>query len=47
VLELFKQGLVDLDQATSFGDIQIVWLGAEDLDGDRRADLAAIDAYEG
>ena len=27
VLELFKQGLVDLDQPRAFGDIQIVWLG--------------------
>ena len=43
VLELFKQGLVDLDQPGAFGDIEIVWLG----DGDAtRADLAAIDAYD-
>ena len=27
VLELFKKGLVDLDQARTFGDIRIVWLG--------------------
>ena len=47
VLELFKQGLVDLDQAAAFGDIQILWLGAEGMDDDHRADLAAIDVYEG
>ncbi len=47
VLELFKQGLVDLDQAAAFGDIQILWLGTEGMDDDRGADLAAIDVYEG
>jgi segregation and condensation protein A len=44
VLELFKQGLVDLDQPRSFGDIEIVWLAAPHL---RPADLAAIDVYDG
>ena len=29
VLELFKQGLVDLDQPHTFGDIEIVWLGRD------------------
>ena len=29
VLELFKKGLVDLDQARTFGDIRIVWLGED------------------
>ena len=43
VLELFKQGLVDVLQAGAFGEIQILWIGH---DGDL-ADLAAIDAYEG
>jgi segregation and condensation protein A len=47
VLELFKQGLIDIEQAGSFGDIQILWIGAEGMDDERRADLAAIDAYEG
>jgi segregation and condensation protein A len=43
VLELFKQGLVDVLQAGAFGEIQILWVGhAGEL-----ADLAAIDAYEG
>jgi segregation and condensation protein A len=43
ILELFKLGLVDLDQAVTFGDIQVVWVG-----GERGArDLAGIDAYDG
>jgi segregation and condensation protein A len=27
LLELYKQGLVDLDQATSFGELHVCWLG--------------------
>ncbi|HSL57824.1 MAG TPA: segregation/condensation protein A [Acidimicrobiales bacterium] len=44
VLELYKQGLVDLDQPRTFGDIDIVWLGHE---GHDHADLDAIDVYDG
>ncbi len=44
VLELFKQGLVDLRQASTFGEIEIVWLGT---DGHDHADLDAIDVYDG
>ena len=29
VLELFKQGLVDLEQAISFGELQVTWLGGD------------------
>jgi segregation and condensation protein A len=29
VLELYKEGMVDLDQATSFGELRITWLGGE------------------
>jgi len=43
VLELFKLGLVDLDQPRTFGDIEIVWLGRDD---DARS-LADVDAYDG
>ena len=50
LLELFKQGVVDLDQTERFGDIEVVWLGAEhgerDEDGEFAA-LAAIDDYDG
>lgn len=54
ILELFKQGCVDLDQAESFGDIEVVWIGASGLDADDLGaeplsvvDLSAVDAYEG
>jgi segregation and condensation protein A len=43
VLELYKQGLVDLDQPTSFGEIEIVWLAAPGTELD---DLR-VDVYEG
>ena len=44
VLELFKQGLVDLDQPGTFGDIQIVWLGRDRAELE---ELAPVDAYDG
>jgi len=44
VLELFKQGYVELDQPAAFGDIEILWLGSPAM---AVADLAAVDAYEG
>lgn len=50
VLELFKQGLVDLAQPTVFGDLTITWLGGELDDEDRSvfADISSrVDAYEG
>ena len=43
LLELFKQGAIELDQAVMFGDIEVRWIG---LDDDVEA-LIAIDAYEG
>jgi len=43
VLELFKQGALDLEQAASFGDISIVWLGVEN----NGPEVLTIDAYEG
>ena len=48
LLELFKQGLVDIDQPTNFGEIEIVWIGgrAAGLAADL-ADLDLIDAYDG
>ncbi len=45
VLELFKHGLVDLDQPRTFGDIEIVWVGEDGRDRAER--LAAVDAYDG
>ena len=46
VLELFKQGLVDLDQVTTFGDIDRRVARCADRRRRGRA-LAAIDVYEG
>jgi len=43
VLELFKQGLIDIDQTGAFGEIEITWLGHDT----HEADLAAIEVYDG
>jgi segregation and condensation protein A len=43
VLELYKRGLVDLDQAGTFGELQIAWVGPTDADA---ADLSTADMYE-
>jgi segregation and condensation protein A len=50
VLELYKQGFVELDQIRSFGDITITWLGPAAGEIDRSVwmrSLAGVDAYEG
>ena len=44
VLELFKQGFVDLDQAERFGEIEITWIAGSDAVD---ADTILVDAYEG
>ena len=44
VLELCKQGLVDLQQGERFGDIAIVWLGETGAAG---LDRELVDSYEG
>ena len=44
VLELFKNGWVELDQPTTFGELSISWTGTEDED---RADLTFVDVYDG
>ncbi|MGI9645472.1 MAG: segregation and condensation protein A [Ilumatobacteraceae bacterium] len=43
VLELFKQGAVEIDQPERFGDIEVVWSAGDDFEPD---DLL-IDTYEG
>ncbi len=42
LLELYKQGLVGLEQATTFGELRIVWTGRTDdgRDGDEEAEGA-------
>ncbi len=48
VLELFKQGVVDLEQATSFGELQVTWLGGDEgsslTDG---SDALLVGDYQG
>ena len=43
VLELFKRGLVDVSQASTFGRIAITWSGENEL----TEPLVGVDAYEG
>ncbi len=43
VLELFKQGVVEIDQSERFGDIQIEWSAGADVD----SDMILVDAYDG
>jgi segregation and condensation protein A len=43
VLELFKQGCVELDQTERFGDIEVTWIGGAEV----YAEELAIDVYEG
>lgn len=43
VLELFKQGVVEIDQPQRFGDIDVSWCGDENTS----LDSVLIDAYEG
>jgi segregation and condensation protein A len=45
VLELFKQGLVDLRQVTTFGEIHVRWTGEQDRLAHEAA--ALVDAYDG
>lgn len=50
VLELYKQGWVDLDQAGTLGSLDITWLGREGAEatfGEGSADLDFVDAYDG
>jgi len=44
LLELFKQGCVEVDQADRFGDIEITWLGAPTGDP---GELIGVDDYDG
>lgn len=47
VLELYKQGVIDIEQAITFGEMHVTWLGyPDDVVLDLRAGALA-DAYEG
>lgn len=43
VLELFKQGHVDVDQPERFGDIDVIWCAPDDVE----IEQILIDAYDG
>ncbi len=49
LLELFKQGLVELDQAGSFAELVVVWVDehADDRAGGAALAMASVDAYDG
>jgi segregation and condensation protein A len=51
VLELYKQGMVELTQFTTFGDIELVWRGGATHDPYTGAmpafDTELVDAYDG
>jgi segregation and condensation protein A len=42
VLELYKQGVIEIDQVGAFGDIHVTWRADADP-----ADVELVDAYEG
>ena len=44
VLELFKQGLVELDQPQCFADLTVEWIGDST---DREMAVSGVDVYEG
>jgi len=43
VLELFKQGFVELDQTERFGDIEVIWCAGDDAS----TESMLVDAYDG
>jgi segregation and condensation protein A len=50
VLELYKQGLIDLDQPSNVGELTITWIGgdaAESSGGAWMRALAGVDSYDG
>lgn len=45
LLEMFKQGLVDLDQATTFGELTVTWLGS--APGATEPVIELVEEYQG
>jgi segregation and condensation protein A len=43
VLELYKQGLVEIEQFDRFGEIEVSWTGGDDVE----SSVLAVDVYEG
>jgi segregation and condensation protein A len=49
VLELYKRGLVELDQGETFGRLSVVWTGPEDAEAEtlEDEDVVSIGEYQG
>jgi segregation and condensation protein A len=47
LLELFKRGRVDLDQGTTFGDLQVTWVDKPAPEGGGERDEEPVEEYEG
>jgi segregation and condensation protein A len=48
LLEMFKQGLVDLEQATSFGELTVTWTGSSSVDlASSGAVIDLVEEYQG
>ena len=46
ILEMYKQGLIELEQATTFGELSIVWLGEEEAaPGYQAVGRVGVDSY--
>lgn len=46
LLELFKQGVIELQQTERFGDIEVAWTG-DNTDHDLASHFALVDEYQG
>jgi segregation and condensation protein A len=46
VLEMYKQGMVDLDQASNFAELHVSWLGADGEGADLGVELP-VEEYQG
>jgi segregation and condensation protein A len=48
ILELYKQGAVELEQAANFGELTVVWLGFDAEEGAASAAVVVgVDEYQG
>ncbi len=47
VLELYKQGLVDLEQASRFAELEVIWLGAGEGTSDDETVIDLVEEYQG
>lgn len=47
LLELYKQGLVDLDQASTFGELRVAWIGGDPGEEEATMVLARMDPNDG